>query len=131
MTRLPTVLIIEDNEMNREILLRRVGKLGLKILSEGEGLAGLESAFKNLPDLIIMDVNMPGMDGIQMTKQLKSDPTTQHIPILVLTAHARAEEKNAILQSGCDEFETKPIDFDRLSSKIFTLLGLAPSKGSK
>ena len=110
--------------MNRDILQRRLSKLGFKTKTAVDGYIGLQTAVESLPSLIIMDINLPGIDGNEVTKRLKADEKTKHIPILALTAHARAEEREVIMKSGCDEFETKPVEFSRLVSKINTLLGI-------
>jgi len=121
------ILLIEDNEMNREMLARRLQKRGFEMLLAEDGLIGVDQARKNKPDLILMDMSLPNLDGWEASRQLKADPATVAIPIIALTAHAMAEDREKALAAGCDEFETKPVDLASLLAKMETLLGKAPA----
>jgi CheY-like chemotaxis protein len=116
------ILLIEDNEMNRDMLARRLQKRGFDMLLAEDGVAGVDLAQKQKPDLILMDMSLPKLDGWEASKQLKADPTTAGIPIIALTAHAMAEDREKALGAGCDEFETKPVDLASLLAKMETLL---------
>lgn len=121
------ILLIEDNEMNREMLARRLQKRGFEMLLAEDGLIGVDQARKNKPDLILMDMSLPNLDGWEASRQLKADPATVGIPIIALTAHAMAEDREKALAAGCDEFETKPVDLTNLLAKMATLLGKPPA----
>ena len=116
------ILLVEDNEMNRDMLARRLQKRGFDMLLAEDGLVGVDLAQKQKPDLILMDMSLPKLDGWEASKQLKADPTTAGIPIIALTAHAMAEDREKALGAGCDEFETKPVDLASLLAKMETLL---------
>lgn len=116
------ILIVEDNEMNRDMLSLRLKKAGYEIIVAVNGLQGIEIAKLEKPDLILMDIRMPVMDGLEATNQLKTEPETQFIPIIILTAHSLPVDKEKILKSKCDDFEIKPINFERLLKKINYLL---------
>ena len=120
-----TILIVEDNEMNLDMLSRRLEKRGHQILIATDGAAGVEQAQANMPNLILMDMSIPVMDGWEATRRLKSSPVTRHIPIIALTAHAVAGDREKCLAAGCDEYESKPIRFPELIAKINTILGLS------
>ncbi|MCA0456032.1 MAG: response regulator [Chloroflexi bacterium] len=120
-----TILIVEDNEMNLDMLSRRLEKRGHKIMIATDGAAGVEQAQSNMPDLILMDMSIPVMDGWEATRRLKSSPVTRHIPIIALTAHAVAGDREKCLAAGCDEYESKPVRFPELVAKINTILGIA------
>ena len=115
------ILIVEDNEMNRDMLSRRLIKKGFEIIIAVDGEEGIKKTFSEKPDLILMDMSLPVMDGWEATKKLKSNSDTSKIPIIALTAHAMAQDKEIALAAGCDEYDTKPIDLDRLLSKISSL----------
>ena len=115
------ILIVEDNEMNRDMLSRRLIKKGFEIIIAVDGEEGVKKTFSEKPDLILMDMSLPVMDGWEATKKLKSNSDTSKIPIIALTAHAMAQDKEKALAAGCDEYDTKPIDLDRLLSKISSL----------
>ena len=115
------ILIVEDNEMNRDMLSRRLIKKGFEIIIAVDGEEGVKKTFSEKPDLILMDMSLPVMDGWEATKKLKSNPDTSKIPIIALTAHAMAQDKEKALAAGCDEYDTKPIDLNRLLSKISSL----------
>lgn len=115
---MPTILVIEDNEMNRDMLCRRLARKGYSVLVAQDGAEGITVARAETPDLIIMDLSLPRVDGWEATKRLKADGTTSEIPIIALTAHAMSTDKDKALAAGCDDFDTKPIDFTRLLQKI-------------
>ena len=115
------ILIVEDNEMNRDMLSRRLIKKGFEIIIAVDGEEGVKKTLSEKPDLILMDMSLPVMDGWEATKKLKSNSDTSKIPIIALTAHAMAQDKEKALAAGCDEYDTKPIDLDRLLSKISSL----------
>ena len=116
------ILLVEDNEMNRDMLSRRLERKGFSITLAVDGDEGMSMAKTESPDLILMDMSLPGTDGWQASKILKSDPETRAIPILGLSAHAMEAERQKALQAGCDDYDTKPIDMDRLLLKINNLL---------
>lgn len=116
------ILLVEDNEMNRDMLSRRLGRRGHEVLMAIDGAQGVAIAQATPPDLILMDMSLPVLDGWAATQQLKASPTTQNIPIIALTAHAMAGDRQKCLEAGCDDYDTKPIDFNRLLSKIQALL---------
>ena len=115
------VLIVEDNEMNRDMLSRRLLKKGFEIILAVDGAEGVEKTINEKPDLVLMDMSLPVMDGWEATKNLKANNETAKIPIIALTAHAMAQDKEKALAAGCDEYDTKPIDLNRLLSKISSL----------
>jgi two-component system cell cycle response regulator DivK len=119
---MPTIMIVEDNEFSRDALSRRLQRRGydVSLASNGHEAVGIARAGK--PDLILMDLGLPVMDGWEATRQLKSDPATRHIPIIVLSAHAMTNDREMALAAGSDEFDSKPVRFDRLLDKIETLL---------
>jgi two-component system cell cycle response regulator DivK len=116
------LLLVEDNEMNRDMLARRLEKRGFQLVIATDGLIGIEMAKKEQPDLILMDMSLPGLDGWQASRQLKSDTATARIPIIALTAHAMAEDREKAMAAGCDEYETKPVELTSLLAKIQALL---------
>ncbi|HIK18048.1 MAG TPA: response regulator [Leptolyngbyaceae cyanobacterium M33_DOE_097] len=118
-----TILLVEDNEMNRDMLSRRLERKGFEVLIAVDGGQGVELAIAQTPDLILMDMSLPIMDGWEATRRLKAQPETQTIPIIALTAHAMAGDRERCLEAGCDDYDTKPVEFPRLMSKIQTLLG--------
>jgi CheY-like chemotaxis protein len=120
-----TILIVEDNEMNRDMLSRRLERKGYKILIAVDGAEGVDVARAQMPDLILMDMSLPVVDGWEATRRIKADKNLKHIPIIALTAHAMANDREKALDAGCDEYDTKPIELPRLLSKIEALL-LAP-----
>ena len=115
---MPTILIVEDNEMNRDMLSRRLKRRGFEILFATNGEEGIEQAHAQSPDLILMDMSLPIIDGWEATRQLKASQATQKIPIIALTAHAMAGDRQRALDAGCDDFETKPIELEQLLEKI-------------
>jgi CheY-like chemotaxis protein len=116
------ILLVEDNEMNRDMLSRRLQRKGHQVITALDGVQGVELAQSQNPDLILMDMSLPILDGWQATQQLKATPETSGIPIIALTAHAMAGDREKCLQVGCDEYDTKPVEFSRLLSKIQALL---------
>ena len=116
------ILLVEDNEMNREMLSRRLSRRGFEVSTATNGQASIEMAASQQPDLILMDLSLPVVDGWDATRRLKANPATRRIPVLALTAHAMDGEREKSLAAGCDEFDTKPIDIDRLLLKIWSLL---------
>jgi CheY-like chemotaxis protein len=120
-----TVLLVEDNEMNREMLTRRLTRKGFKVIATSDARAAFSLAGSPGVDLILMDMSLPEVDGWTATRMLKADAATRHIPVMALTAHAMAQDREAALGAGCDEFETKPVDFDRLVGKIDVILKAA------
>jgi two-component system cell cycle response regulator DivK len=117
-----TILIVEDNEMNRDMLSRRLERKGYQILIAVDGAMGIEVTRAHRPDLILMDMSLPVVDGWEATRQIKADEILKHIPIIALTAHAMANDREKALEAGCDEYDTKPIDLPRLLAKIEALL---------
>jgi two-component system, cell cycle response regulator DivK len=116
------ILLVEDDEMNRDMLSRRLERRGYQVVIAVDGEKGLMLAQSEAPDLILMDMSLPGLDGWEATRQLKAAPTTQAIPILALTAHAMAGDREKAVEAGCDDYDTKPIEFPRLLAKIQALL---------
>jgi CheY-like chemotaxis protein len=117
------ILVVEDDEMNMDMITQRLRVRGYRILKASNGLLGISLAREESPHLILMDIKLPGIDGWEATRRLKVDPATSHIPVVALTAHAMISDREKASQAGCDEYETKPVDFRRLLSKIETLLG--------
>ena len=116
------ILIVEDNELNRDALSRRLKRRGYEVLVAPNGFGGLSMARTMSPDLILMDLAMPDIDGWECTRRLKADSATRQIPIIALTAHAMTGDRQKALDAGCDEFDTKPIDVSRLLAKMDSLL---------
>jgi two-component system cell cycle response regulator DivK len=117
-----TILIVEDNEMNRDMLSRRLERNDYKVLIALDGEKGIEVARANMPDLILMDMSLPVVDGWEATRRLKADERLKHIPVIALTAHAMANDRDKALEAGCDEYDTKPIELPRLLAKMEALL---------
>jgi len=118
----PTILLVEDNEMNRDMLKRRLERKGYRVITAQDGAEGYYFARSKAPDLILMDIGLPIMNGWDAAQKLKSDKATRHIPIIVLTAHALATDRAKAFEVGCDDYDTKPVDFVRLQGKIENLL---------
>lgn len=116
------VLLVEDNEMNRDMLARRLTRRGYSVSVALDGAQGLELAAEMAPDLILMDMSLPVVDGWEASRRLKADPALQRIPILALTAHAMSDDRAKAIEAGCDEYDTKPVEFSRLLEKMETLL---------
>lgn len=117
------ILLVEDNEMNRDMLSRRLERRGYQVLIAVDGGRGMAMARSEAPDLILMDMSLPVLDGWELARQLKAAPETRAIPIIALTAHAMAGDQEKALDAGCDDYDTKPIEFPRLVEKIEVLLG--------
>jgi two-component system, cell cycle response regulator DivK len=115
---MPKVLIVEDNELNRDMLSRRLQRRGYEVVMAVDGAAGIEAARAEGPDLILMDMSLPIIDGWEATRRLKGSKVTSAIPIIALTAHAMAGDRRKALEAGCDDFDTKPIEMMRLLDKI-------------
>ena len=116
------LLLVEDNEMNRDMLSRRLERRGYHVVIAVDGEEGIAAAKEHRPDLILMDMSLPVLDGWESTRRLKQEPDTQAIPVLALTAHAMAGERDKALAAGCNDYDTKPVDFVRLLGKIESLL---------
>lgn len=119
---MPKILLVEDNEMNRDMLSRRLQRKGYSIVMAHDGEQGLMFASSEHPDLILMDISLPKMDGWEVTRRLKDNPETRHIPVIALTAHALSTDRQKAFEIGCDDYDTKPVEFGRLSEKIEHLL---------
>ena len=119
------ILLVEDNEMNRDMLSRRLTRRGYDVVIAVDGEQGLAMARSDKPALILMDMSLPGLDGWEVTRQLKALPETRSIPVIALTAHAMAGDREKAIAVGCDDFDTKPIDLARLLEKIEALLARA------
>ena len=119
---MPTILLVEDNEMNQDMLKRRLERRGYDVRVAVDGLQGVALAHAALPDLSLMDISLPLLDGWAATEQLKASPSTARIPIIALTAHAMAGDRERSLAVGCDDYDTKPVDVTRLVGKIERLL---------
>lgn len=117
------LLLVEDNEMNRDMLSRRLQRRGYEVIIAVDGEEGVKIAQSEAPDLILMDMSLPVLDGWEATRRLKAAPKTQLIPILGLTAHAMSGDREKAIEAGCDDYDTKPIEFSRLLEKIHALLG--------
>jgi two-component system cell cycle response regulator DivK len=116
------ILLVEDNEMNRDMLSRRLERKGFAVVIAVDGGQGVDLAKSELPDLILMDLSLPVLDGLEATRRLKADPATQPIPVIALTAHASANDRERALEAGCADYDTKPIELARLLGKMETLL---------
>ena len=112
------ILLVEDNEMNRDMLARRLQRRGFEVATAVDGREGVESARATIPDLVLMDMSLPEIDGWEATRLLKADESTRHIPIIALTAHAMPEDRDKAMAAGCDEYDSKPVDLNRLLEKI-------------
>lgn len=122
------ILLVEDNPMNRDMLSRRLVKRGFEVVTAEDGLQGVDVASRDLPDLVLMDMSLPGIDGWEATRRLKAADATRGIPVIALTAHAMADDRATALAAGCDDFDTKPVDFARLLDKMNVLLAARPHR---
>jgi CheY-like chemotaxis protein len=122
------ILIVEDNEMNRDMLSRRLERKGYEVIIAIDGRRGLAAARSEAPDLILMDMSLPEIDGWEVARQLKSDTTTRGIPVIALTAHAMMSDRQKALEAGCDDYDTKPVEFQRLLTKIQAMLRSASTQ---
>jgi two-component system cell cycle response regulator DivK len=125
---MPKILLVEDNEMNRDMLSRRLEKRGYSVVIAVDGGEGVAKAKSELPDLILMDMSLPVLDGWEATQQVKADAATKGIPVIALTAHAMESDRQKALEAGCDDFDTKPVELARLLTKIEELLKKFPPK---
>jgi two-component system, cell cycle response regulator DivK len=116
------ILLVEDNEMNRDMLSRRLQRKGYEVVLALDGQSGVELSQTQAPDLILMDMSLPVLDGWEATRRLKTDASTRHIPIIALTAHAMSSDREKALEAGCDDYDTKPVELPRLLAKIVALL---------
>ena len=121
------ILLVEDNEMNRDMLSRRLARRDHEVVVAVDGRQGVEMASSELPEIILLDMSLPVMDGWEAASRLKSDSGTQAVPIIALTAHAMAGDREKALEAGCDDYDTKPVEFKRLLGKIEALLGRGAS----
>ncbi len=119
---MPRILLVEDNEMNRDMLSRRLARKGFEAVIAEDGQKGVDMTQSENPDLVLMDMSLPVVDGWEATRRLKASEKTKHIPIIALTAHAMAGDREKTLKAGCDDYDTKPIDLPRLLEKINALL---------
>jgi CheY-like chemotaxis protein len=115
---MPKILLVEDNEMNRDMLSRRLVRNGFEVAIAVDGQQGVEMATSERPDLILMDMSLPVMDGWEATRRVKADPATRAIPVIALTANALVEDRERAMAAGCDDFDTKPVELPRLLEKI-------------
>ena len=120
------ILVVEDNEMNRDMLSRRLERRGYEVVIAVDGGQGLALARSEAPDLILMDMSLPVLDGWEATRQLKAAPETRAIPIIALTAHAMSDDRDRAIDAGCDDYDTKPVELPRLLAKIEALLAPRP-----
>jgi CheY-like chemotaxis protein len=116
------ILIVEDNEMNRDVLLRRLTRRGFEVVIAVDGLEGVAAAERERPDLILMDVGLPGIDGLEATRRIKAVDGMKAIPVIALTAHAMADDRQKAIDAGCDDYDTKPVELTRLLGKIDALI---------
>jgi CheY-like chemotaxis protein len=123
---MPKILLIEDNEMNRDMLSRRLVRNGFEVAVAIDGGQGVAMAASEKPDLILMDLSLPVIDGWEATRRVKADPATKAIPVIALTAHAMSDDKEKALAAGCDDFDTKPVELPRLLAKIQALISTQP-----
>ena len=117
------ILLVEDNELNRDMLSRRLARKGYEVLLAEDGAKGVAVAAAERPDLVLMDMSLPVLDGWEATRRLKGDPGTRAIPVIALTAHAMSTDREKVAEAGCDDYDTKPIELPRLLAKIERLLG--------
>ncbi len=119
---MPIILLVEDDELNRDMLSRRLSRKGFDVECALDGDQCMEYLLSARPDLILMDINLPGRDGYELTREIKSNPDTASIPVIALTAHAMSGDREKTLNAGCDDYDTKPVDLQRLLGKINSLL---------
>jgi two-component system cell cycle response regulator DivK len=119
---MPKILLVEDNEINRDMLSRRLERRGYRVAIALDGEQGVSMAGLEAPDLILMDMSLPVLDGWEAARRLKAAPETRAIPIIALTAHAMVGDREKAIESGCDDYDTKPVEFQRLLEKIETIL---------
>jgi two-component system cell cycle response regulator DivK len=119
---MPKILLVEDNEMNRDMLSRRLIRNGYEVSIAVDGQQGAEMALSERPDLILMDMSLPGIDGWEATRRIKANDATRRIPVIALTAHAMAGDREKAMEVGCEDYDTKPVEISRLLGKIAALL---------
>jgi CheY-like chemotaxis protein len=119
---MPKVLLVEDNEMNRDMLSRRLTRRGFEVVFAADGQQGVDLARSERPDIILMDMSLPVMDGWEATRRIKADATMRRIPVIGLTAHAMSGDREKAIEAGCDDYDSKPVEIDRLLGKINRLL---------
>jgi two-component system cell cycle response regulator DivK len=119
---MPKILLVEDNEMNRDMLSRRLQRKGYEVVLALDGQSGVEMTQTQAPDLVLMDMSLPVLDGWEATRRLKADTATRHIPVIALTAHAMSSDREKAIEAGCDDYDTKPVELTRLLAKIDALL---------
>jgi two-component system, cell cycle response regulator DivK len=117
------VLVVEDNEMNRDMLSRRLMRRGFQVIFAVDGQQGIDLARSERPDIILMDMSLPVIDGWEATRRVKSDDATRSVPVIGLTAHAMAGDREKAIEAGCDDYDTKPVELERLIGKMERLLG--------
>lgn len=115
---MPKILLVEDNELNRDMLSRRLARRGYEVVVAIDGQEGIDLAESALPDVILMDMSLPVIDGWEATRRIKAAPSTENIPVIALTAHAMAGDRDQALEAGCDDYDIKPLELDRLLGKI-------------
>ncbi len=118
---MPKVLIVEDNEMNRDMLSRRLERRGFVVVIAIDGAQGVAMSKTELPDIILMDMSLPVMNGWEATRAIKADASTQHMPVIALTAHSMAGDREKAMEAGCDDYDTKPVELPRLLEKMAAL----------
>ena len=119
---MPRILLVEDNEMNRDMLSRRLVRNGYEVFIAMDGQQGADMAMSELPDIILMDMSLPVIDGWEATRRIKANDATRRIPVIALTAHAMAGDREKAIEVGCDDYDTKPVEISRLLGKIAALL---------
>ena len=128
---MPRILLVEDNEMNRDMLSRRLQRRGYEVIIATDGEAGVTMARSEAPELILMDMSLPIIDGWEATRALKAAEETKHIPVIALTAHAMSTDRDKAIEAGCDDYDTKPIELPRLIGKMEALLARCGDKTSE
>ncbi len=119
---MPKILLVEDNELNRDMLSRRLQRKGYNVILAVDGESGVKMAQTQAPDLVLMDISLPALDGWEATRRIKADADTKHIPVIALTSHAMSGDREKALEAGCDDYDTKPVELPRLLGKIEALL---------
>ena len=125
---MPKVLVVEDNEANRDMLSRRLQRRGFEVVIAVDGAEGVAMSKAEKPDIVLMDMGLPVMNGWEATRAIKADPATQHMPVIALTAHSMAGDREKAMEAGCDDYDTKPVELPRLLEKMAVLGVSAPRK---